>query len=360
MPSVDQVRIDWSHLVQLSSQHLVTPELARAIDEQRSLRVPASVTDYLKSIRRLNAKRNASAIDESLSIVREMNREGIRPLLLKGAGNLLTGVYPELASRVMTDIDMIVAPEEHPAARRVLELHGYVQSVGPYREEVDHHHGPPRVHASRRFRVELHRLALTRRCCALVPCEEAMATAWPVERDGIAFRVMSPTLRMIHLVAHCQLQNGHHAARVVELRNLVDAQYYVARFQEQLDWAKVAQRFEAAGAGAALDGFRLLARSLLGVRLGDDAPAALTAQWARFATGVHLGHPRLNAVVMRARLLSRLGRLPARLADPSWYGRKWRFMQLERDAGRRVLYGRRAEIYHRRSTDGKTEIAPDD
>ncbi len=345
--------LDWPFLVQLSSQHLVTTALAQAVRDADGPPVPDEVRDFLASIERLNAARNARAVKETRDLVAAFNRTGVRPLLLKGVAGLMTGLYPSPSWRLLADIDILVDDADRAGAERVLAALGYRQlPVAGEAARDDHHHGAPWIHPSRRFEVELHRRVLNPRCGTILAVREAFAEARSGDGDGIDYAVLAPTHAMIHLVAHAQLQNRYHALKLFELRTLLDGVCLEARCGKEIDAERVARAFDSVGAGRALAHFARLAATLLDRRLagiGGNPPSAFLDE---LATGLWMNHDGVRPLLLAAARLRAMPRLPARLVDHRWYAAKWRFWHLGRAERRRVVHGIRARAVHGRALTG--------
>lgn len=345
--------LDWPYLVQLSSQHLVTTALAHAVRDADGPPVPDDVRDFLSSIERLNALRNACAVKETRDLVAGLNRAGIRPLLLKGIAGLMNDLYPAPSWRLLADIDILVDGTDRGGAERVLAALGYRRL--PVEGEVareDHHHGAPWIHPSRRFEVELHRSVLNPRCGAILAVRDAFAEARSGSGDGIDYALLAPTHSMIHLVAHAQLQNRYHALKLFELRALLDAVRLEARFGKDIDPGRVARAFASVGAGQALEHFARLAATLLDCRLAGTGGSAPSVFLDELATGLWMNHDGVRPLLLAAARLRALPRLPARLVDRRWYAAKWRFWHLDRTERRRAVHGIRARAVHSRATRG--------
>lgn len=95
----------------------------------------------------------ALAVDAvTFEMVAALRAHGVRPILMKGAA-LRTWLYPD-GGRTYGDVDLLVAPGEHPQARRVLTDRGW--SPSPYPTPSDHalSFAPPAGHPP--FAIDLH------------------------------------------------------------------------------------------------------------------------------------------------------------------------------------------------------------
>src|SRR5262249_42248266 len=99
----------WSDVIALANEHLLCPPLYSSLSPGQALDVlPEDVRDYLHHLYRANRRRNRIVRRQALEIVRELNRDGIVPLLLKGILTLVSEPTLDSASRMMADIDIAV------------------------------------------------------------------------------------------------------------------------------------------------------------------------------------------------------------------------------------------------------------
>ena len=100
--------LPWEPVVELAGEHYMTPALYSALRGKGLLDVvPAELRDYLAAIHSLNCERNRRLVAQAFEIGGILNKIGIEPLLMKGVGNLLVGVYPDSGVRMAGDIDLL-------------------------------------------------------------------------------------------------------------------------------------------------------------------------------------------------------------------------------------------------------------
>ena len=65
----------------------------------------------------------------------------IPPIFLKGTGNLLAGIYDDIAERMVGDIDFIFSKEDYPIAIIILREFGYSEvEKREYYSPSEHRH----------------------------------------------------------------------------------------------------------------------------------------------------------------------------------------------------------------------------
>jgi hypothetical protein len=83
------------------------------------------LVDYMKYITNLNRDRNTQILQQAQELNSLLLANNIRPIFLKGTGNLLAGIYDDIAERMVGDIDFIFSKEDYPKAIRILIEFGY-------------------------------------------------------------------------------------------------------------------------------------------------------------------------------------------------------------------------------------------
>lgn len=134
--------IDWDAVVKLSTQHLVFPALYCALKREGFLHyLPQDLANYMEHITGLNRKRNQQIITQVRALNTFLLDHGITPIFLKGAANLITGLYSDIAERMVGDIDFIFSKQDYPKAIQLLRENGYAEVVkAPYYFPNQHHY----------------------------------------------------------------------------------------------------------------------------------------------------------------------------------------------------------------------------
>ena len=125
--------VDWTDLLERARQHgllsLIYDRL-RELDgvhgpaPHPSARVPPAVMARLKAAFYTNVVRTGRLAEQLEAVVAALQRDGVTPIVLKG-GALGRTVYPNPALRPMADLDLLVRPEQMPAARAPLTALGF-------------------------------------------------------------------------------------------------------------------------------------------------------------------------------------------------------------------------------------------
>ena len=118
--------IDWDAVVKVSTAHYVFPALYcnfKRVDFLKYL--PQDLVSFMEYITDINRERNKQIISQANELNNVLLANNIRPIFLKGTGNLLAGIYDDIAERMVGDIDFIFSKEDYPKAITVLREFGY-------------------------------------------------------------------------------------------------------------------------------------------------------------------------------------------------------------------------------------------
>jgi len=330
-------RFSWEEVVRLASEHLVAPALHGAtLEADIAATMPADVVDYFEGVATLNRQRNAAIRDEAIDLGRILNAAGILPLFLKGGANLLSGLYADPASRVMSDLDILVSVDQARIAVEALRESGFVE-LSDYHDPRAHHHAPLGRNGTPAM-VELHHAVLAYPFGSILPADEVLESAQRLRiGEESAVDVAVPTIhhRIVHNIAHAQLMDHGYVYGTFDIRQLLDFVLLCGTVPNELDWLDIESRFRSR---AALDFHRLAAAHWLhfeAPNIGPPRPASrllfARAKW-------QVDRPRLaesGERLLRPWLLLRRAmsddalrqRLAGNLFDPAWHRRQLRMLR---------------------------------
>jgi hypothetical protein len=201
----------WGRFIEAANRAYLTPALTAALQKAGLLpALPAEVAQYLSMIAERNSMRNERLRAQLHELVGAFNRVGIVPILLKGAAGLFGAPDAYAASRMVTDLDLLIGADEVAEAVAALSALGYrrlegravgAHAVGDFIRDID-------VGA-----IDLH-LHLVNEP-HLLPIEEAAGRAMILSVGGLQARVLSPSDRVLHLLLHDLVQDhGIHDGRL--------------------------------------------------------------------------------------------------------------------------------------------------
>ena len=150
--------IDWDNVVKLSTTHYVFPALYCNLRRCNFLKfLPEDLVSYMKHIADLNRERNEQIIAQAKEINKLLLSKNITPIFLKGTGNLLEGLYEDIAERMIGDIDFIINPAECKTAIKLFEEENYklVHNLKYHFASFRHY---PRIHHKEKIAaIEIHK-----------------------------------------------------------------------------------------------------------------------------------------------------------------------------------------------------------
>jgi len=139
---LQSVNIDWDAVVKVSTSHYVFLALYCNLKRADFLQyLPHELINYMEYITDINRERNKQVILQANELNNVLLANNIRPIFLKGTGNLLAGIYDDIAERMVGDIDFILSKEDYPKAITILREFGYseVEKLKYYNPEIKHY-----------------------------------------------------------------------------------------------------------------------------------------------------------------------------------------------------------------------------
>ena len=118
--------VDWVAVVKVSTAHYVFPALYCNLKRADFLQyLPQELVSYMEQITDLNRERNKKIITQARELNSLLLVNNITPIFLKGTGNLLAGIYEDVAERMVGDIDFIFSKKDYPKAITILREFEY-------------------------------------------------------------------------------------------------------------------------------------------------------------------------------------------------------------------------------------------
>ena len=307
---------EWRSVLRLSSRHMVTPLLRRAFQEHGlDSGLPAGVLEFLEAVYTLNLDRNLRYQDQLAHLIQILNNIGVRPVLLKGAAALVSGLYPTPGERMIGDIDVLIPQLKlSSVVFKHLRTAGYQPAAEEEESpETDDYvlkfaHYPPIYSRDWPALVELHVHPVHPPVARLLGNEEVIRDATPINWRGGDCLLPSPTHFVMHNVIHAFVVDMRILQGYLSLRQLFEFVRASRTYGERIDWAAIQQRFVSLGYGSALRGYAVLAS----VYLGFQVPRELTISgFARLRLRFYrteLEHPAMHFLFSLGRFLRVLGR----------------------------------------------------
>jgi len=245
--------VEWP-VVEASARQLgVEPLLFKHLSQEKYARyVPDEVIHLLKESYRVQAIRSLRIYGQISRILESMNRADIPVILLKGAF-LAKWIYPDIALRPMSDIDILCREKDTEAAQKVLRNLGYEQmksvAQSRFHEQVSlkkASHLPPFIRDNR-VMVEVHTDIFTKAPHKTREMERVWDTAIPCELYGQDFFCLSPEHQLLHISSHL---HKHLMSGNVTLYWFCDIHEFIGHYNGKIDWKKLQAIAESLGIGS--------------------------------------------------------------------------------------------------------------
>ncbi|HEX5869944.1 MAG TPA: nucleotidyltransferase family protein [Longimicrobium sp.] len=328
---------DWDAFLALAARNRLLPLAHRLLSERED--VPESIRSALRAAFAENGRQALARSAELRRLIGAMAARGVRAAAYKGPA-LAVRAYGHLALRTYADLDLLVAPDDVPAAARVLEEGGYVplHRFSPAQDAVfrrvdgDYPYHHPHTGAL----VELHCHVSSARFGVALPTAELLARARPVPIGGGEVPALADDDLFLALCLHGA---KHRWSRLEWL-----AAAAALAVHTRLDLEAILRRASALGAGRTVLLALLLMRDALGLQStgsidrsisADPALPALAAEaralWFAEDAGEStdaLTHSRTHALAALEDTAANLRfnyRLRESAADRARYAARWLF-----------------------------------
>jgi hypothetical protein len=262
-----RARLDWTTLVADADRHGVTALLHHRLATLDAAPVPATPARALGLAARACVARNLLLRHELERALGALARGGIPVLPLKGPV-LADQLYPEPLLRFATDLDLLVPPDDHARAERVLEAGGY-RRLPAEEQGADYHtrFGPGDGRPGRVV-VELHH-DLGEPHASRPDVRGIWATASEQSWRGHAIRAMAPADLLVYLCFHAA-KDG-----LAAIRPLLDITLLLERHGDAVAWPAVIARVRQAHLATPVWLVLGQSRALLGAPVSEAVLRAL-------------------------------------------------------------------------------------
>jgi len=204
--------LDWGQLVKRAITHGVAPLVCWSLKKAKDrILIPEDIFLRLEKTYYATGASNLKLLEKLKVILESFEEAGIRVLVLKGPV-LAAITYPNMAVRPISDLDLLILPEDYPRVCKVLEALGYKLAPSiPVLEgsevvEYAHYFSQVRFLGKDGTVVETHFCLLNMG----VPREDTQVI-WQrsVQFEGLGFKAQRPSLEdmLIHLCLHAIQHN---------------------------------------------------------------------------------------------------------------------------------------------------------
>ena len=222
LQAIESGSVNWENFVSLCSDHLILPAIYLKFRDHGLLPyLPKELTKFLSKIHAINLSRNYKILNQLEEISWLLEKNGIYPTLLKGAGNLADNLYGNVGERMMRDIDLLVPEQDYLRAALLLENEGYSTLPHESSDVMKLKHYPSLSRADVFAVVEIHRIPENEQHIKWYNTQVIDAEKRKTDQKASYF-VLSDKHKVIHNFIHSQLSHRGHADGIVSLRDLYD------------------------------------------------------------------------------------------------------------------------------------------
>ena len=241
-------RVCWERVIEIASHYWMTLALYQELREKRLLDLlPGDLLDYFASIHEGNRVRNRGILKHAGELAGMLNRIGVEPILLKGAGHLASGLYRDPAARFMSDIDILVPNDRALDCWRLLVSSGYRTAAARAGERVECmalQHLPELWCEGHTGGLELHRPG---EWPHMLSSPLLYLGTEPIALSGARAHIPSATTRLIFAIAHSYVLHEVRRRPAMPVRDLYDATLLLRRYGSKIAWHEVIDAFHRGG-----------------------------------------------------------------------------------------------------------------
>ncbi len=182
----------WDNLIQIAANSSILTSLQQSSAKMPlGIQPPEEIATLLSTVHTLNTERNRIALAQAQEFAAALNDVAIQPVALKGLANIIVGIYPDLGSRYLADIDLLVPTHQFPAAVAIFQNLGYsTEPTHPVELAIGHSYPPlTRAHS---LEIDLHRSMGLGICASFLPTSEIICRSTVYHLGGAAIRIPSP------------------------------------------------------------------------------------------------------------------------------------------------------------------------
>lgn len=259
--------IDYLAVLDLANSEFLTSALYYRMDKHGLFDIieDEKLHAFLRELFVLNTRRNEQILLQLKEIASIFQGADIELLLLKGAASLVEQEYEHIGIRYLSDIDLMVQPEEVEKAYSLLIDAGYKNVGFNYSFDDLHRHLPPLEKEGMPAIVELHRRAVKEVSIAKTISFAPYAAYKIDSTDFPGTWAFKPVYRLYHAFVHTEVDDNHYDLRVLDLRHLYDFTVLAKRYDQEVDWLELSQMIESFGLTKNFQSYLYTAKRLFGL-----------------------------------------------------------------------------------------------
>jgi len=232
-----QKKLDWQKIVRNAKRYSIASALFciltkipnnNLIQEKYLLQLKEEYLDTLG--------RNTIVFNELKFLLKILKEANIEVVLLKGTA-LLASVYPGLAYRFMSDIDILVQDSDLSKVQENLLANGYTQNKPTYNlQKKNHHHLAPIWNPANNIRIEIHWTLGITNTVFNIDINEVWSRIQKIKIGTMKTLILSPEDLILHLGFHLYFN----FVNIMIFRTLYDITTIIQNFKDSIDWNLIA------------------------------------------------------------------------------------------------------------------------
>ncbi len=234
----NEKNIDFLKLVEIANYEFLTSAFFYQLDKNNFFKTNSDeeLFTYLNEIFRLNTNRNTQIVSQLKEIVSLLSSAGIEPLLLKGSASLVENDYEHIGIRYLSDIDLMVHPEQIEEAYTLLMDAGYKKVDADFIVHDSYHHLWPIEKEGMPAMVELHRRVMGGHSTfEYIPF--SINTSYKSDNpDFLNAWVLNPTYKLYHSFLHTEVDDDNYDLKYLDLRHVYDFTVLTKKYYNEIDW----------------------------------------------------------------------------------------------------------------------------
>ncbi len=225
--------------------------------------------DYLSTL-----GRNTIVFNELKVLLKIFEKANIDFVLLKGTA-LLASVYPSLAYRFMSDIDILVRDSDLSKAKDCMLSHSYTQNISPYNQQKKKsHHLPPFWNPAKNIRIEMHWTIRISDSDFNINMAEVWTRIKKIKIGKSETYIFSPEDMILHLCFHLFFSNVNEMI----FRTLYDIVAIVQYYGDSIDWKLITDCSVKYGLETVVYAVLFLLKTQLSINIPADVLSQLLAK----------------------------------------------------------------------------------
>lgn len=222
----------WQEILSLAAEHRILPLILEAVYRQPGLKGSSLTAGYRGRVMQTVFAQTTKTVD-FLELYGKLRRAGVTPLVVKGI--ICRQLYPVPDYRPSGDEDVLIPPEQFPAAHQVFLDYG-MQTTEPEDGMAESYEIPYRKSGSLLY-IELHKHLFPPQSRAYGHLngffEGIHNRAVEENIQGTGILTMAPTDHLFYLICHAFKHFLHSGFGI---RQVCDIVLYAERYHQQIDW----------------------------------------------------------------------------------------------------------------------------